>query len=104
MKKTLRILAPLFAIGYMALAQSPEQTKPVAPVAFWSFEQLLGGRVVAEPTARIHDPIEGFPTLAEGVVGNALKLDGLATRLTRPADKAPVLGEAFSFEGWIALQ
>jgi hypothetical protein len=38
------------------------------------------------------------------VVGQALKLDGLATRLTRPADKAPVLGEAFSFEGWIALQ
>lgn len=92
----------LLAVASSALAQSP--AVPQNPMAFWSFEQLIGGKVVAEPMARIHDPIEGFPTLAEGAVGNALKLDGQSARLVRAAEKAPVLGEAFSFEGWVALQ
>lgn len=105
MKTHTIFLAALCTLGSMAFAQVPDQSKLMAS---WSFEQLLGGdpnsMVVHEPTTGVHDPVDGFPTLAEGVVGNALKLDGLATRLTRSADKAPVLGEAFSFEGWIALQ
>ena len=100
------LLLSLGALLPLALAQTTPP--PQKPAAVWSFEQLLGGdpnsKLVHEPTAGVHDPIAGFPTLAEGVVGNALKLDGLSTRLTRPADKAPALGEAFSFEGWIALQ
>ena len=105
----MKIYAPLLALG--ALLQSTfAQTAPPPqkPAAVWSFEELLGGapnsKVIHEPTAGTHDPVAGFPTLAEGVVGNALKFDGLATHLTRAADKAPDLGEAFSFEGWIALQ
>ena len=54
--------------------------------------------------AKLNDQVTGFPTLAEGVSGSALKLDGLATHIIRKADKAPKLGEAFSFEGWVALQ
>ena len=100
------LLLSLGALLPLALAQTTPP--PQKPAAVWSFEQLLGGdpnsKLVHEPTAGVHDPIAGFSTLAEGVVGNALKLDGLSTRLTRPADKAPALGEAFSFEGWIALQ
>jgi hypothetical protein len=98
---SLGLLVP-FAIAQEAVSF------PQKRVAVWSFEQLLGGapnfRFVYEPTAGTHDKVEEFPTLAEGVVGNALKLDGQSTRLTRPADKSPALGEAFSFEGWIALQ
>ncbi|NBR49244.1 LamG domain-containing protein [bacterium] len=100
------LLLSLGALLPLALAQT--SPPPQKPAAVWSFEQLLGGdpnsKLVHEPTAGVHDPIAGFPTLADGVVGNALKLDGLSTRLTRPTDKAPVLGDAFSFEGWIALQ
>lgn len=100
------LLLSLGALLPLALAQTAPPPQKTAAV--WSFEQLLGGdpnsRLVLEPTAGVHDPVAGFSTLAEGVVGNALKLDGLSTRLTRPADKAPVLGDAFSFEGWIALQ
>ena len=96
----------MWAIASSAIAQTAPP--PQNPAAVWSFDQFLGNdpnvKMVAEPTARVHDPIVGFPTQADGVVGQALKLDGLATRLTRPADKAPALGEAFSFEGWIALQ
>lgn len=98
-------LAALCTLGALAFAQVPDQSKPMAS---WSFEQLLGSdparKMVHEPTARVQDLVDGFPTLAQGVVGNALKLDGLATRLIRPADKAPALGQAFSFEAWIALQ
>ena len=100
------LLLSLGALLPLALAQTTPP--PQKPAAVWSFEQLLGGdpnsKLVHEPTAGVHDPVAGFSTLAEGVVGNALKLDGLSTRLTRPPDKAPALGEAFSFEGWIALQ
>ena len=99
--KTAHILA-LCTVAHASLLQAEK------PAAWWSFEQFLGrnpdAKLVYEPTAMVHDPIAGFATLAEGVVGNALKLDGQSTRLTRPADKAPALGEAFSFEGWIALQ
>ncbi len=101
----------IFHLSLWALA-SPVIAQTAAPLqkpaAEWSFDQLLGNdpnkKMVHETAARIHDPVQGFPTQAEGVVGQALKLDGLATHLTRPADKAPALGEAFSFEGWIALQ
>ena len=96
----------MWVIASSAIAQTAPP--PQNPAAVWSFDQFLGNdpnvKMVAEPTARVHDPIVGFPTQADGVVGQALKLDGLATRLTRTADKAPELGEAFSFEGWIALQ
>ena len=104
-----KIFIPLLFLGALlhpVIAQTAPP--PQKPAAVWSFEQLLGSapnfRFVYEPTAGVHDPIADLPTLAEVVTGNALKLDGLSTRLTRPADKAPVLGEAFSFEGWVALQ
>jgi len=77
---SLGLLVP-FAIAQEAVSF------PQKRVAVWSFEQLLGGapnfRFVYEPTAGTHDKVEEFPTLAEGVVGNALKLDGQSTRLTR---------------------
>lgn len=98
----------LLAIGHMAFAQTPEQPKPAAPIAWWSFQDLLGNapsaKYVHEPAAKLNDVVDGFPTLSEGVAGNALKFDGLSTHLTRPVDKVPALGDAFSFESWIALQ
>ncbi len=105
----MKIVVPLLSMGALlpfAIAQSTPP--PQSPAAVWSFGQLLGSdpnsKAAPEPMARVNDQVKGFPTLAEGVVDNALKLDGQATHLIRLADKAPALGEAFSFEGWIALQ
>ena len=99
--KTIHILA-LCAFASSSLLQAEQ------PVAWWSFDELLGddpdSKAIPESVAKVNDQATGFPTSAEGVSGNALKLDGLATHLIRKADKAPVLGDAFSFEGWIALQ
>ena len=96
MKKTSTLFFSALVLAHSLVAQTPPQPKPAGPAAFWSFEQLLGGapnfRFVYEPTARTHDKIEEFPTLAEGVVGNALKLDGLSSSLIRKADNAPALG------------
>lgn len=106
MKNFFLSLLSLGALLQSSIAQTTPP--PQKPAAVWSFEQLLGGapnfRFVYEPTAGTHDKVEEFPTLAEGVVGNALKLDGLSSSLLRKADNAPVLNDAFSFEGWIALQ
>jgi hypothetical protein len=105
----MKISFPLLSLGVLLQSAFAQTTPPEQkPAAVWSFEELLGddpnSRVVHESAAGAHDPVAGFPTLVKGVFGNALKLDGQATHLTRPADKAPVLGDAFSFEGWIALQ
>ncbi|MGA1130096.1 MAG: hypothetical protein ACO3XN_08530, partial [Chthoniobacterales bacterium] len=93
-------------IALCALASSPI-LQAEQPTAWWSFDTINGAgpysKSIHEPVAKVHDEATGFPTLAEGVSGNALKLDGLATHLIRKADKAPALGEAFSFEGWVAL-
>jgi hypothetical protein len=100
-------LLSLVALIPLAIAQEAAPV-PQKPLAVWSFDKLFGNdpsmKVAHEPVAGIHVPIQGFPTLVEGVSGTALKLDGLATHFVHPANKAPVLGEAFSFEGWIALQ
>ena len=94
-------------LALCALASTP-LLHAEQPAAWWSFDTINGAgpysKSIHEPAAKIHDEATGFPTLAEGVSGNALKLDGLATHLIRKADKAPKLGEAFSFEGWVALQ
>jgi hypothetical protein len=94
-------------LALCALASTP-LLHAEQPAAWWSFDTINGAdpnsKAVPEPVAKLNDQVTGFPTLAEGVSGSALKLDGLATHLIRKADKAPKLGEAFSFEGWVALQ
>ncbi|MEN9470079.1 MAG: hypothetical protein RL630_1812, partial [Verrucomicrobiota bacterium] len=99
--KTAHILA-LCALAHTPLLHAEQ------PAAWWSFDQLLGtepnSKGTTETVTKVNDLVTGFPTSTEGVSGNALKLDGLATHLIRKADKAPKLGEAFSFEGWVALQ
>ena len=99
----------ILALGLPLLSTAaPTAPSPQKPAAYWSFDQLLGGdpnsKVVHEPVAGVHDAVAGFPALAEGVAANALILDGLSTRLVRPADKVPAPEGAFSFEAWVALQ
>jgi len=89
----MKIVVPLLSLAALLPSAIAKTTAPPQkPAAVWSFEELLdsdpNARAVPEPTAGVHDPEAVFPTLAEGVVGNALKPDGLATRLTRPAKLA----------------
>ena len=98
--KTARILA-LCALVHTPLLHADQ------PAAWWSFpgegDQFFQ-RIGLDLAGKNHDRAEGFFGRADGVVGNAVILDGFSTRVTRPADKVTPLGDAFSFEAWIALQ
>ena len=98
--KTTHILA-LCALASSSFLQAEE------PAAWWSFsgegDQFLP-RIGFDSAGKIDDEAKGSFGRADGVVGNAVILDGFTTRVTRPADKVAPLGDAFSFEGWIALQ
>ncbi|MFN9960083.1 MAG: hypothetical protein ACK55I_43935, partial [bacterium] len=60
----------------LAIAQEAAPV-PQKPLAVWSFDKLFGDapamKMAHEPVAGIHVPIQGFPTLVEGVSGTALK-------------------------------
>ncbi len=84
----------LFAIS--AFAQSP------APVAKWTFDSGCGP-VVRETVSQTDDQVGGFFKCVPGVSGNALRLDGYTTSLTRKASAVPKLNGAFSVEAWIAI-
>jgi len=77
------------------------------PAAWWSFdgeENQFPQKIGFDSAGKIQDQATGSFGRAEGVVGEAVLLDGSTTRVTRPAGKVAPLGDAFSFEGWIALQ
>jgi hypothetical protein len=98
--KATPILA-LCALAHTSLLQAEQ------PAAWWSFSgegDSFFQRIGFDSAGNSRDEAKGSFGRADGVVGNAVILDGFTTRVTRPADKVAPLGDAFSFEGWIALQ
>jgi len=71
-------------------------------VAWWKFERTDEGKIL-DRAGEIRDDISGNFKLVPGVQGNALKLDGFTTIITRSASKSPHLYEEFSIEAWIAV-
>jgi hypothetical protein len=73
------------------------------PVARWSFEEM--SPTIANDTISGHDDeIVGFSKRVPGASGQALRFDGYTTGIKRLAANAPRLGDAVTFESWIALQ
>jgi hypothetical protein len=73
------------------------------PVARWKFDDGMAAAAIDSVTGT-SDPITGFSKYVDGVTGRALMFDGYTTYVTRSADKAPQLTDAFTIEAWIALQ
>ncbi|MHC4648561.1 MAG: hypothetical protein ACYTBJ_24150, partial [Planctomycetota bacterium] len=71
-------------------------------VAWWKFDEVAGNSAF-DAVSRIEDPISGNFKYVQGVAGKAVRFDGFTTSVTRKADKAPKLGEAFTIEAWAAL-
>jgi hypothetical protein len=72
-------------------------------VAWWKFDDGTTAAALDTVTAKT-DPITGFFKYVDGVTGRALMFDGYATCVTRSADKAPQLTDAFTIEAWVAMQ
>lgn len=95
--------APGIGAGALLLAFAP-LASDAKPVASWHFEPGPAGHAtdsVSNHQDKVHGPARYH---AKGARGQCLKLDGFATRVERPADKAPRLSGAFSIEAWVALQ
>lgn len=71
-------------------------------VAKWSFDETPG-RVTRDSASGTEDKVDGFIKYVPGVSGAGMRFDGYTTTVTRDAEKAPKLNNAFTVEAWIAL-
>lgn len=106
--QTTSLLWALVSAG-VAVAQPesrPADNSQNAPLAWWAFQENSNAPVgnVFDSAAKVRDRAEGFFGLADGVSGSSLKFDGFKTRVVRKADQLPPLGDAFTFEAWVAPQ
>ena len=72
-------------------------------LAWWGFEETAGGFTL-DRVSEHHDTIVGYFRLVAGPSGRALKCDGFTTCVTRTAQDAPRLGDAFTMQAWVAVQ
>jgi len=72
-------------------------------LAWWKFESG-DGKTALDSVSGIKDQIKGLAKYVQGSSGKGLRFDGFTTSIVRSSDKAPKLGDAFTFEAWIAIQ
>jgi len=84
------------AVAGDSLAQDTE------PLAYWDFDRVQDKKVLDSVSGK-QDPISGNYRMIRGVKGQAIVMDGYTTCITRSAESAPELGQAFTIEAWIAL-
>ena len=87
------LLTVLFQFSY---SQSVSE-----PIATWNFN-TGNSRVITDEVSNVEDSIHGNFKFVAGPDGSALKLDGFTTRVIRKPDMVPELGDAFTFEAWVA--
>jgi len=90
------VLAWLLFCGWVFAADE-------GPVAWWKFEDGKS-KSVLDGVSGIEDQLKGFSKYVKGSSGKGLRFDGFTTTVVRKAQKAPKLGDAFTFEAWIAIQ
>ena len=102
MRPVSRFLGIAFALmAWLSLAAGM-QAQGGGVVAKWSFDETAG-RVTCDSASGIQDKLDGFIKYVPGVSGTAMRFDGYTTSVTREAEKAPKLHDAFTVEAWIAL-
>jgi len=72
-------------------------------VGWWRFDEDRGDAAFDVAVGTM-DKIGGNFKYVEGVRGKALRFDGYTTFVTRKAENAPRLADAFTIEAWVALQ
>ena len=72
-------------------------------VAWWKLDEAKEARTI-DTVSQIQDKVIGYSKYVSGVLGTGLRFDGYTTGILREASKAPLLGDALTFESWIALQ
>jgi hypothetical protein len=87
-----------------AVAGNPAVTpSEIEPVAWWKFDEGQGNHTT-ETLSGTSLEIAGNKSLwRKGVSGTALQFDGYVSKITFPADKAPTLAAAVTFEAWLAI-
>lgn len=68
----------------------------------WNFDDG-GGNIAHDSIGNLDDRVGGFSNHVPGISGSALQFDGYTTRIVRPADKVPLLGDSFSLSAWVAI-
>lgn len=92
----------LFALAIsLVLRTFAQQT--TSPIAWWKFDEGTGDKV-RDGAGGFEDQILNNYDWVKGTSGKALKFDGFATVIERPAKDAPKLREGFTISAWIALQ
>lgn len=99
------IPAPFASLAMISIAASYSAAlaSEDAVIARWTFDQVESNCFV-ENGGACRDAMQGHCRVATGVRGNALRADGATTCVIRKTESAPVPGEAFTIEAWMAVQ
>lgn len=74
----------------------------VSPVMSWNFSEI-NNRTTVETQSGIADTLEGIFSIAPGIEGQGLRLDGFTTRIVRQGGDIQTPGAELTIEAWIAL-
>jgi len=97
--KILNLSIILFIIGFLFAFKN---NSSYDSVAWWSFDKIEKNKV-KDITGKVTDHIDGNFRLIKGIRGQAIKLDGYTTKITRKAKFAPKFQKSFTIEAWVAL-
>ena len=95
-----RIFFAVFVLTVLPGLQA--QPADRAPKARWTLDAIKAG-TVEDAAAGTADAFSGNSRLIPGVAGRSVKFDGFTTVIRKKAAAAPLLGDAFTVEAWVAV-
>ena len=72
------------------------------PIMYWDFSST-DQRTTVEQISGIADTLEGNFSVAEGIKGSGLRLDGFTACVKHSDKEKPLPGDAFTIEAWVSL-
>lgn len=90
----------VIALLWLLMIYSPSVAQD--PILSWDFNEIQN-RTTHEKVSGRTDTLEGNFSIAEGIKGKGLKLDGFTTRLIHTDRNLPVPGEEITVEAWVSL-
>jgi len=93
---------PFFTVFCFVLLQLQLLAQNPSPLASWDFSAVKN-RTTIDAQSGIADTLEGNFSIAPGVHGQGLRLDGFTTRIVRRGKDLQQPGAELSMEAWVAL-